>query len=68
MANAPEVTAPVTLLAGALNHHPADPQEYARRISSNAKFTVAENSGHWIQLDEPGLIVEAVRELVKPAH
>jgi pimeloyl-ACP methyl ester carboxylesterase len=68
MANAPEVTAPVTLFAGALNHHPADPQEYARRISSNAKFRVAENSGHWIQLDEPGLIVEAVRELVKPAH
>jgi pimeloyl-ACP methyl ester carboxylesterase len=68
MANAPEVRAPVTLLAGGLNQHHRHPRDYALRISQKAKFRVAENSGHWIQLDEPNLVVEAVRELVEQAR
>jgi pimeloyl-ACP methyl ester carboxylesterase len=33
-------------------------------IAPNAVHIVAAGSGHWIQLDEPGLIVEAVRQVV----
>jgi len=28
-----------------------------------AKHVIAEKSGHWIQLDQPELVVNAVREL-----
>lgn len=35
------------------------------RIGSNVKQFVAENSGHWIQLDEPELVISAIRELVE---
>ena len=32
--------------------------------STNITYIVAENSGHWIQLDEPELVVSAVRDMV----
>lgn len=32
-------------------------------LSSNGKQIIAEQSGHYIQLDEPNLLIEAVREL-----
>lgn len=34
-------------------------------ISSNASFVIAEQSAHYIQRDEPHLIVEAIQELLK---
>lgn len=34
-------------------------------ISSNASFVIAEQSAHYIQRDEPHLIVEAIRKLIK---
>jgi len=33
------------------------------RVSTNLRRIVAPNSGHWIHLDEPELVVQAVREL-----
>ncbi|MBE0669968.1 MAG: alpha/beta hydrolase [Anaerolineales bacterium] len=33
-------------------------------LSSNSKQVMAQHSGHYIQLDEPNLVVDAVRELV----
>lgn len=35
------------------------------RLSSNGKHFVASKSGHWIQLDQPELVVEAIREVVQ---
>ena len=40
------------------------PRRSAADIAPSAVHIVAAGSGHWIQLDEPGLIVEAVRWLV----
>ncbi len=31
---------------------------------TNGTVTVAENSGHFIQTDEPGLVIQAIREVV----
>jgi pimeloyl-ACP methyl ester carboxylesterase len=64
----PALKVPVTLLSGRFNHHPKDPGHYADRISPRTVLRVAEKSGHWIQLDEPGLVVEAIRELVEHAR
>lgn len=38
-------------------------EEMARR-SPRGRHIVARKSGHWIQLDEPELVVEAIRELL----
>jgi pimeloyl-ACP methyl ester carboxylesterase len=38
-------------------------QEAVARLSTRGKQIVAETSGHWIHLDEPGLVVEAIREV-----
>jgi pimeloyl-ACP methyl ester carboxylesterase len=43
--------------------------EMARR-SPRGRHTIARKSGHWIQLDEPELVVEAIREMagsIKPS-
>lgn len=37
-------------------------------LSSNGKHIVASKSGHWIQLDQPELVVEAIREVVASAR
>jgi pimeloyl-ACP methyl ester carboxylesterase len=63
MADAPRLSVPVTMLVGSQNEHPSDPLEYAKRISSEITVISAENSGHWIQLDEPELVVNSIREL-----
>jgi len=36
--------------------------------SSNGKRIVAEKSGHYIQLDQPGLVIDAIREVVEAAR
>ncbi len=43
-------------------------QDRVARLSSNGKHIVASNSGHWIQLEQPELVVEAIRELIKSAR
>lgn len=54
---------PVTILTGAASRTKWAADDLAR-LSTNVTHIVAENSGHWIQLDEPELVVSAVRDLV----
>lgn len=65
MAKTAPLTVPVTMLSGKLNEHPTDPREYARRISRHTTLIFAQQSGHWIQLDEPQLVVKSILELVE---
>ena len=44
-----------------------DQEEEARR-SRRSRHVIAERSGHWIPLDEPELVVEAIREVVTEAR
>ena len=39
--------------------------ESLTRLSSQAKHVVASKGGHWIQLDEPDLVIESIREVVE---
>jgi pimeloyl-ACP methyl ester carboxylesterase len=64
MDDTPAARVPVTMLVGAQNDHPTNPADYARRISPHTKLVVAQKSGHWIQLDEPELVVGAIREML----
>jgi pimeloyl-ACP methyl ester carboxylesterase len=61
----PVLGLPVTMLVGAKNEHPTDQSEYAQRVSTQMKLVMAEKSGHWIQLDQPELVVGAIREMVE---
>jgi len=65
MADVKLLTIPVTMLVGTQNEHPADPLEYANRISPETQVIFAEKSGHWIQLDEPELVVNSIRRAVE---
>lgn len=38
------------------------------QLSENSRLVVAENSGHSIQVDEPKLVVEAIRQVVSDAR
>ncbi len=61
-------TIPVTVLSSA-NSTPQQLEEHrtlAHR-SSRGQHTVAQKSGHWIQLDEPELVVQAIRGMVHSA-
>lgn len=48
--------------AGADDHHLRRQDEVAR-LSSRGRHVVAARSGHWIPLDEPAIVVAAVREV-----
>jgi pimeloyl-ACP methyl ester carboxylesterase len=37
-------------------------------VSANMRHSVAHNSGHWIHLDEPNLVMDGVRDLVTNAR
>jgi len=63
LSNVQTLTVPVTMLVGTQNEHPADPREYARRLSPETRLIFAEKSGHWIQLDEPDLVVKSIAEM-----
>jgi pimeloyl-ACP methyl ester carboxylesterase len=39
--------------------------EALAHLSSQGKHIVASKSGHWIQLDEPDLVIESIREVVE---
>jgi pimeloyl-ACP methyl ester carboxylesterase len=43
-----------------------DVHERLASLSSRGRVVVAKQSGHWAQLDEPEIVVEAIRELVEP--
>jgi pimeloyl-ACP methyl ester carboxylesterase len=56
---------PVTVLS-ASNATPEqlEEREGIARRSPRGRHIIARKSGHWIQLDEPELVVESIRELV----
>jgi pimeloyl-ACP methyl ester carboxylesterase len=59
---------PVTVLSGA--HNPEERlQEHAAiaRHSVRGRHVIADKSAHWIHLDQPELVTEAVRELANAA-
>jgi pimeloyl-ACP methyl ester carboxylesterase len=61
MAGLAPLDVPATVITGGRNASPADPAPalpHARRIH-------AQQSGHWAQLDEPGVVIEAIREMVE---
>jgi len=43
-------------------------QEVVARLSTRGSHRVAEQSGHWIQLDQPQLVIDVVREIVEAAR
>src|SRR5713101_6164073 len=40
-------------------------EQEAVRLSSNGKIIVVPNSGHWIQLDQPQVVIDAIREVLQ---
>jgi pimeloyl-ACP methyl ester carboxylesterase len=43
-------------------------QEELAHLSTRGTHTIAKNSGHYVQLDRPDLVVEAVRKVVDQAR
>ncbi len=43
-------------------------QEELAHLSSKGKQVIAKNSGHYIQLDRPDLVIKAVRSVVDQAR
>jgi pimeloyl-ACP methyl ester carboxylesterase len=43
-------------------------QEDLAHLSTRGKQTVAKNSGHYIQIDRPDMVVDAIREIVEQAR
>ena len=43
-----------------------DAREALARRSPRGRHIIARKSGHWIQLDEPTLVVQAIREMLNP--
>ncbi len=62
METAEPVRVPVTLLTPG-SSEPMDEAQLAR-IGSDVRQVIAEQSGHWVHLDEPEVVLEAVREMV----
>jgi pimeloyl-ACP methyl ester carboxylesterase len=57
---------PVTVLSAAnATAEQLDEREAIARRSPHGQHIIARKSGHWIQLDEPELVVQAIRDLVK---
>jgi pimeloyl-ACP methyl ester carboxylesterase len=65
-AGAPPREVPVVVISG--GDQPPEQIAAHRKLtesSSAGRHVIAARSGHWIQFDEPGLIVAAVRELIE---
>ncbi|PYY17919.1 MAG: hypothetical protein DMG60_10015 [Acidobacteria bacterium] len=60
-----QLSVAVTMLVGTQNEHPADPGEYAKRLSPETRLIFAQKSGHWIQLDEPDLVANSIAEMIE---
>jgi pimeloyl-ACP methyl ester carboxylesterase len=62
---APPPDIPVTVISG--GHQPSSEVAAHQRLaaaSREGRHMMATNSGHWVNFDEPGIIVDAVRALV----
>lgn len=51
---------PVTVISAAANR-----QGPGVVLPAGARLMVAENSGHWVQLDQPEIVVEAIRWMIQ---
>lgn len=54
----------VVISSGELSPQQIDEHRALARLSSSGRHLVAERSGHWVQFDEPQLIVTAIRGIV----
>jgi pimeloyl-ACP methyl ester carboxylesterase len=55
---------PAVVITGERNATPADPAP----ALSHAQRIRAEQSGHWVQLDQPAVVIEAIREMVETSR
>jgi len=55
----------VVLSAGDATTAKTMEQEAVARLSSNGKIIVVPNSGHWIQLDQPQVVIDAIRKVLQ---
>jgi len=57
-----------TMVLSAANSTPKQltEREALARRSPRGRHIIARKSGHWIQLDEPELVVQAIREMLNP--
>jgi len=67
MHDAPPISEISVLLLTAGTAEPLSAESLAR-IGTTAEQKIATNSGHWIHLDEPELVLEAVRAMVEHAR
>jgi pimeloyl-ACP methyl ester carboxylesterase len=59
-------TIPVTVLSAAnATHAQREEREAWVHRSPRGRHVIARKSGHWIQLDEPDLVVQAIREMIE---
>jgi pimeloyl-ACP methyl ester carboxylesterase len=42
-------------------------QEALARLSTRGRHIIASNSGHWIPLEEPGTVIDAIRRIIRSA-
>ena len=63
---AENVEAPMIVLSAG-NSSPAQRADHERlaRTARHGRLEIVEDSGHWILLDRPNVVVRAVRELLK---
>jgi len=52
----------------ALEKEHRDDHAAVAKLSRNGKLIVAEHSGHHVQIDEPALVIDAIREVVTATH
>ena len=55
----------VVLSANSASPSQMKEHESLAHLSSHGKHVVASKGGHWIQLDEPDLVIESIREVVE---
>ena len=55
----------VVLSASSSSPSQMEGHEALAQLSSHGKHIVATKSGHWIQLDEPDLVIESIRDVVE---
>jgi pimeloyl-ACP methyl ester carboxylesterase len=53
----------VVISSGELPAERIEEHRELARLSSTGRHIVAQRSGHWIPFDEPGLVVDAIREV-----
>jgi pimeloyl-ACP methyl ester carboxylesterase len=46
----------------------SESQAALTRRSENSKQIIVEDSGHYIQVDQPGLVADAIRQVVEAAR